>query len=128
MWRDRAGQSGEAAWARSIKIDGRLGRTEPGPWPPSRQTESLPGGRPAAHRANHGALGRASPTLNETSGAADAHRYDAPEDRVEARLDETFFEPARTRCGTDAWNAAVREGGALSFGDAIAYGLEEPRA
>ena len=58
-------------------------------------------------------------------GAADAHRYDTPEDRVEATLDETFFEPARTRCGTDAWNAAVREGGALSFGDAIAYGLEE---
>jgi hypothetical protein len=60
-------------------------------------------------------------------GAADAHRYDTPEDRVEARLDEAFFEPARTRCGTDAWNAAVREGGALSFGDAIAYGLQETR-
>jgi predicted ATPase/class 3 adenylate cyclase len=57
-------------------------------------------------------------------GAADAHRYDQAEDRVEARLDETFFEPARTRCGTDAWNAAAREGSVLSFEDAIAYALQ----
>jgi hypothetical protein len=61
-------------------------------------------------------------------GAAGAHRYDKPEDPVEARLDPEFFEPARTRCGTDAWNAAAREGSALSFEDAIAYALEEPRA
>jgi hypothetical protein len=59
-------------------------------------------------------------------GAVDAHRYDNTEDPVEARLDETFFEPARTRCGTDAWNAAAREGSVLSFEDAIAYALEEP--
>jgi predicted ATPase/DNA-binding SARP family transcriptional activator len=58
-------------------------------------------------------------------GAADAHRYDTPEDPVEARLDETFFEPARRRCGTDAWNGAAREGSALTFEDAIAYALEE---
>ena len=57
-----------------------------------------------------------------------AHRYDQAEDPVEARLDETFFEPARARCGTDTWNAAAREGSALSFEDAIAYALEEPRA
>jgi hypothetical protein len=62
------------------------------------------------------------------AGAADAHRYDTPEDPVEARLDATFFEPARTRCGTDAWNAAAREGSVLGFEDAIAYALEEPRA
>jgi predicted ATPase/DNA-binding SARP family transcriptional activator len=61
-------------------------------------------------------------------GAADAHRYEETQDPVEARLDETFFEPARTRCGTDAWNAAAREGSVLSFEDAIAYALEEPRA
>ena len=61
-------------------------------------------------------------------GAADAHRYDKPEDPVEARLDGAFFEPARTRYGTDAWNAAAREGSALSFEDAIAYALEEPPA
>ena len=56
-------------------------------------------------------------------GAADAHRYDKAEDPVEARLDGAFFEPARTRYGTDAWNAAAREGSALSFEDAIAYAL-----
>jgi hypothetical protein len=61
-------------------------------------------------------------------GAADAHRYEQPQDPVEARLDETFFEPARARYGTDAWNAAAREGSALSFEDAIAYALQEPRA
>ena len=61
-------------------------------------------------------------------GAAAAHRYDNVEDQVEARLDETFFEPARTRYGTDAWNASAREGSALSFEDAIAYALQEPRA
>jgi predicted ATPase/class 3 adenylate cyclase len=60
-------------------------------------------------------------------GAADAHRYDQPEGPVDARLDETFFEPARTRCGTDAWNAGAREGSVLSFEEAIAYALEEPR-
>ena len=59
-------------------------------------------------------------------GAAEAHRYDTPEDPVEARLDETFFEPARTRCGTAVWNAATREGSVLGFEGAIAYALEEP--
>jgi predicted ATPase/class 3 adenylate cyclase len=61
-------------------------------------------------------------------GAAAAHRYDQPEDAVEARLDRTFFEPARARCGTDTWNAAAREGSVLSFEGAIAYALEEPPA
>jgi predicted ATPase/class 3 adenylate cyclase len=61
-------------------------------------------------------------------GAADSHRYDMPEDPVEARLDQTFFHAARARCGTDAWNAAAREGSTLSFEDAIAYALDEPRA
>jgi predicted ATPase/DNA-binding SARP family transcriptional activator len=57
-------------------------------------------------------------------GAAGTHRYDTPEYPVDARLDETFFEPARTRYGPDAWNAAAREGSALSFEEAIAYALE----
>ena len=61
-------------------------------------------------------------------GAADAHRYDQPEDPVAGRLDETFFKPARTRCGTRAWDAAVREASTLSFDDALAYALEESRA
>jgi hypothetical protein len=61
-------------------------------------------------------------------GAADAHRYDKAPDPVEARLDETFFVPARERCGTRAWDAAVRDGSSLSFEHAIAYALEEPPA
>jgi hypothetical protein len=61
-------------------------------------------------------------------GAADAHRYDQGEDPVDVSLDQTFFEPARARCGTEAWHAAAREGSVLSFEDAIAYALEEPRA
>jgi predicted ATPase/DNA-binding SARP family transcriptional activator len=61
-------------------------------------------------------------------GAADAHRYDQPEDPVEVRLDETFFDPARARCGAGAWDAAAREGSTLSFEDAIAYALGEPPA
>jgi hypothetical protein len=58
-------------------------------------------------------------------GAAAAHRYDQAEDPVEARLDETFFAPARTRYGASAWDAAADDGSALSFEDAIAYALEE---
>jgi predicted ATPase len=61
-------------------------------------------------------------------GAADAHRYDQADDRVEARLEAAFFEPARTRYGADSWNAAAREGSALTFEAAIAYALEEPPA
>jgi predicted ATPase/DNA-binding SARP family transcriptional activator len=61
-------------------------------------------------------------------GASDAHRYDKAADPVEAKLDEAFFAPARTRCGAGAWNADTREGHALSSEDAIAYALEEPRA
>ena len=60
-------------------------------------------------------------------GAAEGYRYAKAEDPVEARLDATFFEPARARCGTEAWSAAAREGSALSFEEAIAYALEETR-
>jgi hypothetical protein len=48
-----------------------------------------------------------------------------PEDPLEARLEGAFFEPARTRCRTEAWDAAARDGSALSFEDAIAYALKE---
>jgi hypothetical protein len=61
-------------------------------------------------------------------GSAGAHRYDQAEDPIEARLDEVFFDPARTRCGVRAWEAAAREGSTLSFEDAMAYALEEPPA
>ena len=61
-------------------------------------------------------------------GAAEVHRYEKAEDPVEARLEQTFFEPARARCGTGAWKAAAREGSGLSFEEAIAFALEELRA
>jgi hypothetical protein len=58
------------------------------------------------------------------SGAASAHLYGEPEDDpVPGRLDMAFFEAARTRHGPDAWEAAAREGRALSFEDAISYAL-----
>ena len=60
-------------------------------------------------------------------GASEGLRSD-PVDPVHERLATQFFEPARERHGADAWDAAEREGRALSFADAIAYGLEEPRA
>ena len=60
-------------------------------------------------------------------GAAAEDRRDRADDPVEARLDTEFFEPARTRHGADAWDAAARDGGTLSFDDAIAYALQEPR-
>jgi len=46
---------------------------------------------------------------------------------LDARLEAAFFEPARTQYGTDAWNAAAHHGRELSFEDAIAYALQEPR-
>jgi predicted ATPase/DNA-binding SARP family transcriptional activator len=61
-------------------------------------------------------------------GAATAHRYEKTTDPVEARLDAEYFEPARMRYATDAWDDAAREGSLLRFEDAIAYALEEPRA
>jgi predicted ATPase/DNA-binding SARP family transcriptional activator len=76
----------------------------------------------AAVAAVRGDLHRAARLL----GAAAAHRYGLPEDPVDARLEATFFKPARTKYGAEAWNAAAREGGALSFEDAIADALEEP--
>jgi hypothetical protein len=78
----------------------------------------------AAVAVVHGDANRAATLV----GAADAHRYDQAEDPVETRLEGAFFEPARTRCGTDAWNAAARAGSVLGFEAAIAYALEEPAA
>jgi hypothetical protein len=61
-------------------------------------------------------------------GAAAEDRRDRAEDSVQARLDTEFFEPARTRHGADAWDAAARDGATLSFDEAIAYALHEARA
>jgi hypothetical protein len=76
----------------------------------------------AATAVVHGDAKRAATLV----GAADAHRYDNPEDPVETRLERAFFEPARARYDSDAWNAAAHEGSALTFEDAIAYALAEP--
>jgi len=43
-----------------------------------------------------------------------------------SKLDAVFLQVARTSTGTDAWDAAVRDGAALNLEDAIAYALEEP--
>jgi predicted ATPase/class 3 adenylate cyclase len=61
-------------------------------------------------------------------GAAEAFRYDDPVDEVQERLATVFFAPARERHGPEAWDAAAGEGNALSFADAVAYGLEEEGA
>jgi len=61
-------------------------------------------------------------------GAGVAQRHDRPEDPVDARLRAAFFTPAHARHGTEAWDAAAREGGALSFQEAITYALEETPA
>jgi hypothetical protein len=53
------------------------------------------------------------------AGAAAAHRHGQPEDPIYPRLDATFFEPART---TLRGRGPARDGAALSFEDAIAYG------
>ena len=61
-------------------------------------------------------------------GAAAAHRYGDPENAIDTRLQATFFEPARTRRGPEAWDAAVHDGSALNFNNAITYALQEPGA
>jgi predicted ATPase/DNA-binding SARP family transcriptional activator len=58
-------------------------------------------------------------------GASAAQRYGEPADPVDARLDATYFHPARARHGADRWDTAAREGAALNFNDAVAYALEE---
>ena len=58
-------------------------------------------------------------------GAAAAHRYGDPENAIDTRLNSTFFEPARTRRGPEAWDGAVHAGSALNFNDAIAYALTD---
>ena len=62
------------------------------------------------------------------SGAAAAHRYRQTENPVDRKLDATFLQPARARRGPGEWDAAARDGGTLTFEDAIVYALEEPPA
>jgi len=61
-------------------------------------------------------------------GASEGYRHGDPDDEVQERLATTFFQPARARHGADPWDAAAREGRALSFARAVAYGLEEEPA
>jgi predicted ATPase/DNA-binding SARP family transcriptional activator len=75
----------------------------------------------AAVAAVRGHLDRAARLF----GAAGVHRFGFREDAVDARLDTAFFEPARKRAG-EAWEAAARDGAALSLEAAITYALEEP--
>jgi hypothetical protein len=75
--------------------------------------------RGLAVAVTHGDAKRAAALV----GAAAAHSYDQPESPFDARLDETYFERARAGCGKDAWDAAARDGGALSFDEAIAYAI-----
>jgi hypothetical protein len=72
----------------------------------------------AAIAAARGDAGRAA----MLAGAAEAVGRDAQQDDVVARIETTFLAPARTDSG--AWETAAREGGALGFEEAIAYGLE----
>jgi len=78
----------------------------------------------AAVEAVRGDLHRAAPLV----GAADAHWYGSQQDEVMARLRTAFIDPAGTRHGSEAWDAAVRDGAAFSFEDAIAYALDEASA
>jgi hypothetical protein len=76
----------------------------------------------AAVAAARGDLDRAARLF----GAAGAHRYGEQDNAIDARLHATYFQPARSRHGPDAWDAASREGAAMSFAGAIAYALDEP--
>jgi predicted ATPase len=78
----------------------------------------------AAVAAAHGDHHRAARLV----GASSAHRYGQPFDVIEARLDASFFDAARAQCGTKAWDTAAREGGLLTFDDAIANALQDPPA
>jgi hypothetical protein len=77
----------------------------------------------AAVAVSQGDLPRAARLV----GAAATHTYERLDgDAVQSRLDTAVFQPARRHHGEAAWDAASREGAALSLRDALAYALEEP--
>ena len=89
--------------------------------------------QPAAFEALYGlaAVAAADDDLDRAArlyGAAATFRHGDPENEIDTRLHATFFEPARTRRGPEAWDAAVHAGGTLSLNDAIAYALPDSRA
>jgi predicted ATPase len=59
------------------------------------------------------------------AGAVAAH-CGAADDVTLFRLEARFLEPARLRWGADIWDAAARQGAALSLQEAIVYALEPP--
>src|SRR3954469_7649174 len=56
-------------------------------------------------------------------GAAQARKDRSQHDDVARTLDTEFFEPARARYGSAAWQQALREGAALTLTEAIAAAL-----
>ena len=60
------------------------------------------------------------------AGAVAAHYGATDDDVVQLRLEAGFLEPARLRCGSDAWDASARQGAVLSLQEATAYALEQP--
>jgi hypothetical protein len=67
---------------------------------------------------------RPEPTAR-LAGAVAAHNS-ATDNAVQPRLEAGFLEPARLRCGPDAWDASARQGAALSLQQATIYALEQP--
>jgi predicted ATPase len=64
----------------------------------------------------------------ELLGAAVAMGYPEAEDRpIYDRLQRDYFAAARALTGDDAWQRAERAGALLSFEDAIAHALADPR-
>ena len=60
------------------------------------------------------------------AGAVGAHKSATDDDVVQLRLETGFLEPARLRWGPDTWDAAARQGAALSLQQAAVYALEQP--
>ena len=138
VWAARRASRGTAPW----RHRGALRRT------PRRWTGSgpgpLPGGAGVDWRSGSASFPsrlRAWPALPRsppsTATTIAPHASSAPRPntataspRTPSTPDSTPRSSSRpaTRRGADAWDAAAREGSALSFEDAIAYALQEPPA
>ena len=68
------------------------------------------------------------PRAAQLVGAAKAHRDAILKDDVIHALDAAYFRDARDRCRSDAWDAAIQQGAALTLEEAIALALDEPTA
>ena len=97
-------------------------RLSPASWASGRRVRRPTGPRRGRHRPRRPPSRRASRRRRHRPSLRHPH------DPVEARPYARFLAPARPRHGTNAWDAAIRDGGVISFEDAIAYALQEPRA